>query len=251
MRNTLPVVTILSLSAALGGCESHHGMVAPVADMLKSGMVNDPNQAARLERAMTDRDIANLLDVHVRAKLPTSLAVAKLGSLCSGYQPYLHRMEAVELAAWEKVVGEQAMIRGVQPVSDLAMQDKPTLHSLRSAAARMGCELLLAYLQSDSTVDNFNDAAVLYWTIIGLWTVPGNVMEHQTVMQAVLLDCRTGVILGTATGDAHLKRAYPAAFESQRRAELDRQGPADALADLQTGCRRLLKQVVEAAVAAK
>ena len=246
------IVVLAVASTVLGGCASHVPMMEPVADMLGAGVVDDPGQARRLEKAMTDRDIADLLDVNVRAKLPTSIAVAKLRSHCSGYQPYLDRLDAEELMAWEKAVEGHAMIRGVHPVSSLAhTRDKPTIHTLRVAAARMNCELLLVYLQSDSTVDNYNDAAVLYWTILGLWTVPGNVMEHKTVAQAVLVDSRTGVILGTATGDAHLKRTYPAAFEDQRRTELERQAPTEALADLQTGCKRLLKQVVESAVAAR
>ena len=248
MTRTICLVTVLAAAAA--GCESHHALIDPMADMVGAGVVEDGEQARRLERAMTDRDIANLLDVHVRAKLPTPVALAKLTSACSGYQPRLERLDANELVAWEKAVEGQAMIRGVHPVSALAHQeDRPTVHSLRVAAARMGCELLLVYLQSDSTVDNYNDAAVLYWTILGLWTVPGNELEHKTVMQAVLVDSRTGVILGTATGDAHLKRTYPAAFADQRRAELDREAPAQALADLRTGTKRLLKQVVETALA--
>ncbi|HUT01076.1 MAG TPA: hypothetical protein VM031_01375 [Phycisphaerae bacterium] len=248
MKHAICILTVLS--AILGGCAGHHALVEPKADLLRAGVVNDPKQVSRLERAMTDRDIGNLLDVNVRAKLPTSLAIAKLRSHCSGYQPYLEKIDAVELGAWEKAVEDQALIRGVQPVSALShASEKPTLHSLRVAAARTGCELLLVYLQSDSTVSNLNDAAVLYWTILGLWTVPGSVLEHKTVMQAILVDSRTGAILGTATGDAHTKRAYPAAFEDQRRAALAKAVPAAALADLGTGCRRLVKQVVETAVA--
>jgi hypothetical protein len=244
------ICTLLVLSAALAGCESHYALVEPVADMLRSGVVNDPRQAARLERAMTDRDIANLLDADIRAKLPTAIAVAKLTSDCGGFQPRLGRLDAKELLAWEKAIEGQAMVRGVHPVTALAHAgDSPTLHSLRVAAARMNCELVLVYLQSDSSVNNLNDAAVLYWTILGLWTVPGSVLEHKTVMQAVLVDSRTGAILGTATGDAHLKRTYPAAFEDQRRAEMEKEAPAQALGDLQTGSRRLIKQVVETAVA--
>jgi len=238
------------LAAAIGGCASHHALVAPVADMLRAGVVNDPKQVSRLEKAMTDRDIANLLDAGVRAKLPSALAVAKLKSHCSGYQPYVDRLDAHELAAWQDSIEGQPLLRGIQPVSALAHPDaKPTLHSLRVAAAKMGCELLLVYLQSDSTVANLNDAAVLYWTIFGLWTVPGSELEHRTVLQAVLVDSRTGVILGTATGDAHRQRAFPAAFEDQRRAELARTTPAAAMEDLQTGTRRLMKQVIETAVA--
>ena len=248
MRHT--ICTLSLLLAAVGGCASHHALVQPVADMARGGVVDEPAQRERLEAAMTDGNIANLLDANVRAKLPTSLAVARLRSHCSGYQPYLARIDAEELLAWEKIAAGQAMLRGVHPISALShARDKPTLHSLRVGAARMGCELVLVYLQCDSTVDNYNNAAVLYWTILGLWTVPGNVMEHKTVMQAVLVDSRTGAILGTATGDAHRKRTYPAAFADQRRGELEAETPSAALGDLQAGCRRLIKQVVETAVA--
>jgi len=248
MKNAIP--PLLLLAAATGGCASHHAFVEPVADMLRAGVVEDPQQISRLEKAMTDRDIANLLDAGVRAKLPSAVALAKLTSECSGFQPRLEPLDANELAAWETCVEGQPMIRGVRPVSVLSHSSgKPTLHSLRVAGARMGCELVLVYLQSDSTVDNPNDAAVLYWTLLGLWTAPGNTLEHKTVMQAVLLDSRTGMILGTSTGDAYAKRDYPAAFAEQRRAELARDVPAAALADLQTGTQRLLKQVVEVAVA--
>jgi len=252
MRTAASAILVAAVAAAVGGCASHHAMVEPVADLLRAGVASDPEQAEQLEKAMTDPDIANLLDARVRAKLPTSVAFAKLKSYCSGHQPYLATIDAEEIQAWEKALAGQAMVRGARPVSPLAhTAERPTIHSLRVAAARMQCELLLVYLQSDSTVDNYNDAAVLYWTLLGLWTVPGNVMEHKTVMQAALVDCRTGAILGTATGDSHMKRTYPAAFAKQRRAALEADVPAAAMADLQTGCRRLMKQVVETAMASR
>ena len=114
----------------------------------------------------------------------------------------------------------------------------------------MGCELLLVYLQSDSTVDNFNEAAALYWTFVGLWLVPGNVVEQKTVAQALLVDCRTGAILGTATGGCHLKRICPAALKQIQKDKLAQRTPRKALTNLQTDCKRLLKNVVDAAVAA-
>ncbi len=240
------IYLLLTAILSLGGCATSWQMAAP-ADMARSGLINDPKQASRLEKAMTDGDIANLLDVDVRAKLPTGVAVAKINS---DYHLVLATLDTEELQAWEKVIGSQAHISGVHPISAAALLGQNlTLHSLRTAAARMNCELLLVYLQSDSSVDNFNDAAALYWTFIGLWTVPGDVIEHRTVMQAVLVDCRTGMILGTATGDAHKKRLCPAAFADIRRDELAAKTPAEALADLQKGVGKLLKQVIESAVA--
>ncbi len=253
MRQTALLV-LTSLMMLAGGCATHRALAAPLVAMERSGLINDPRQVSRLEKAMTDGDIARLLDVDVRAKLPTALAVAKLDSRCSGYQPYLERIGADELAAWEKIVSAQPHVRGVQPISNLAMSDsmraeRMTLHSLRVAAARLHCELLLVYMQADSSVDNFNDAAALYWTFVGLWVAPGNVVEHRTVMQAVLVDCRTGAILGTATGDARDKRTTPAAYVRIQQDKLAAQVPGDALADLQTGVDRLLTAVVARAVA--
>ena len=243
------IFTTAGLALLLGGCASHYALVAPIARMERTGLINDPKQVSRLEKAMTDGDIARLLDLDVRAKLPTSLAVAKLASHCSGYQPRLERIGADELAAWEKIVAARPHLHGVQPVSNLSLDgtlraQTVTLHSLRVAAAKLHCELLMVYMQADSSVDNFNDAAALYWTVVGLWLAPGNVVEHRTVMQAIVVDCRTGVILGTATGDGHKERITPAAFVKIQQDKLARQVPGEALADLQKGAGRLLTAVV-------
>ena len=69
MKKMIYLLSIAILS--LGGCATSYQMAAPVADLVRSGLINEPAQASRLEKAMTDGDIANLLDVNVRAKLPT------------------------------------------------------------------------------------------------------------------------------------------------------------------------------------
>jgi|GEM_PF-1953307 len=243
------MMLLLLLTAAAGGCTSHFALVDPKVSWARSGLVEDEEQLSQLEKSMTDEDIAKLLEVDVRAKLPTSIAVAKLDDHCGYYQPRLARIDGAELQQWEQIAAKHEAIRGVQPISNLAFGDsleepKLTLHSLRVAAARMGCELLLVYMQGDSTVDNFNDAAPLYWSIVGLWLVPGNTLEHKTVIQAALVDCRTGMILGTATGDAHEKRLSAAMYTSIQEAKLAEAVPAAALADLQDGVRPLLSKVV-------
>jgi hypothetical protein len=215
-------------------------------------VINDPNQAARLEAAMTDDDIAALLDAEIHAKLPTAVAVAKIRSQCSGYQPGLETIDATELQGWETATGKAGNITGVLPVTHLSHPGSDaTLHSLRTAAARMGCELLLVYLEADSSVDNYNGAAVLYWTLLGLWLAPGNTYEHQTVMQAVLVDCRTGAILGTATGDCHIKRHYIAAYKDIVTADVNKETPRRALNDLQEGSVGMFQGVVRKALASK
>jgi rhombotail lipoprotein len=111
----------------------------------------------------------------------------------------------------------------------------------------MGCELLLVYLQGDSSVDNYNDGAILYWTLVGLWLVPGNTYEHLCVMQAILVDCRTGAVLGTATGEGRLSRLHAAAYQDITRGQLQREAPRKALADVQKSFAKTLADVVQAA----
>lgn len=234
-------------SLAVMGCATHRQMRVPLALSRSALLADQPDEAKRLEAAMTDRDIARLLDARVTARLPTKMAVA--GLLASyGSVHSMKTISARELEGWERAAADLGPILGIQPVAVLATgKDRVSLHDLRSSAARMGCELLLVYVESDSTVDNFNDAAVLYWTLIGIWLVPGNVFEHRTVVQGILLDTRTGAILGTATGDAHLKRLTPLAFVSIQRDKLSREAPAQAMDDFQKAGKTLLEDVARTA----
>ena len=252
----LAVGIFIAMTAAVSGCGSHYALAEPVADIARTGLVRDRKQLSRLEKAATDGEIANMLDLDVKAKVPTTLAIAKLDSHCWGYQPTLKRLDAKELEAWERIASKHHQIRGIQPVSNLAFDNSLraadsalTLRTLRVAAAKLHCELLLVYMQGDSAVDNFNDAAALYWTFAGLWLVPGDTLEHKTVLQAIVVDCRTGMILGTATGDSHKKTICPAMFSGIHRDKLARQAPVEALADLQKGCDRLLLGVISRAIA--
>jgi len=253
MNRTLSL--LLLAATVLTGCASHHKLLEPRASLAGAGVVRDAKQAARLKQSLTDAEIAGLLDLDVRANLPTNLAVAKL---VGGDNPHLERIDAEELAAWEKVIAPESDkpdpggITGIAPVSNPTCGNylghpRITLRGLRMAAARLHCELLLVYLQADSRVDNYNSASVLYWTLAGLWVVPGNSLEHKTVMQGVVVDCRTGIILGAVTGDSHLTASTPAAFKDIERKKLATQAPDEALAEMQKACRPLLAEVVRAA----
>jgi rhombotail lipoprotein len=236
---------ILLAAAAASGCASHWAMGEP-ARLARSGLINDPKQVSFLEKTLTDGKIAMMLDADVRAKLPTCVAIAAVPA-CGAWWD-LADIGAEELTQWQKAVMGEPLITGVQPISPLVLGGgRPSLHDLRAAAARMNCELLLVCYRADTDVDNYNDAAALYWTFVGLWLVPGNVYEHRTVVQAILVDTRTGAILGTATGDKHMKGAYPAALGEIERGKLAQETPKAALADLQKACPQMFRHVVAAA----
>ena len=238
MRSSL---SLLALAVLVSGCASHQEMREP-RSLLQSGLINDSKEAARLEQKLTDKDIAALLDADIRAKVPTKLALAAVSD------GYLSAIGAEELQRWEAIVQGVPYIEGVMPVTSLSIgSTDPKLHDLRTAAAGMGCELLLLYHVSDSSVDNYTDAAALYWTFVGLWLVPGNLYEHRTVMQAIIVDCRTGVILGTATGDSHLSAACPAAYGEVQEGKLAQEARQKAMDDLLKACKPVLKAIVSKA----
>lgn len=86
---------------------------------------------------------------------------------------------------------------------------------------------------------------------MGLWLVPGNVYEQRTVMQAIVVDCRTRSILGTATGDCHQKRISPVMYGEVQQGKLRQDVPKKALTDLQEACKPLFKNLVAASPSAR
>jgi len=246
MKHLLPVLVLAMVAA--GGCATHHKLAEP-SGLARGGLFKDSKDVEALEQALTDEGIARMLDADVRAKLPTTVALAGAELLPAPYyrcDPGEGVISAEALEAWEKAFEPIPQIKGVQPVSPLLLRAKDgSLRDLRSVAAQMKCELVLVYQASFSAIDNYNDAAVLYWTFAGLWLVPGNVYEHRTVYQGVLLDTRTGTVLGSATGDCHLKQACPAAYGDLQEDKLAQEASAKALTDFRASCVKLLTDVVE------
>jgi len=251
MNRVLPILMLVMITAC--GCATHNKLVDPVG-LAKGGLFKNPKDLSALEQALTDEGIARMLDVDVQAKLPTSVAIAgaEIGPGPYSYcrDPGTSLMSVEALKDWETAFQQIPHIEGVQPVSPVLLQGKhASLRKLRSAAAQMKCELLLVYQASSLAVDNYNDAAALYWTFVGLWLVPGNVYEQRTVYQGVLLDTRTGMVLGSATGDCHLRRPCPAAYGRVQEGKLAQEAFAKALADFRASCAKLLTDVVARATA--
>lgn len=210
---------------------------------------NDSEKSKHPEDTLTDQKIATMLDANITAKLPCRLAIAKIENYC-GTPPA--ELGSEEIESWKAILAKQSdSFTGLTALSKIGVlgtgkNGLVTLRDLRTAAARSGCELLLVYVQTEGSVDNFNDAAILYWTGIGLWLIPGNTVEHKCILQAILLDCRTGMILGTAMGDQHLKENVPATAVQIAQPKLAERAPKEALLVLQKNCQILFDDVVKA-----
>lgn len=239
------VLVTAAMFICMGGCATQNKM-SPGSRGWSMGGVVDSEQAAKLEK-ITDQDIATMLDAKVTAKLPTRIAISRTGY---GYGcGFSNEIGTEELKAWEKVLCKNPQIQGVDTVSTrmASRYGCATLHDLRVQAASMNCELLLVYDQNSSSVDNLNEAAALYWTIVGLWTVPGSQYEQRTVCQAILVDCRTGKILGSAVGEGYEKTIYAAAYEQIAKDKVQKLTPVKAMDQMQQNMEQVIARVIASA----
>jgi hypothetical protein len=158
----------------------------------------------------------------------------------------LHGQEA---DGWRKLtelkVGDKTPISQVQLVNSLLGGSRPTLKDQRDAAALLHAPLLLVYMQTDDAEDGYNELAMAYWTIVGLFTVPGNSVGHFSVCQAVLVDTRSGFILGTAGGESQREeRVLPGAVEIARQRTRE-QARAEAITRLQAAIPESLRTLAD------
>ncbi len=198
---------LASLCSGLLGCAApYKGVVKPIPklSLLSPELEN-----------LTDTAIETYLTADVRPVFPSVLAVAKVvvrpdWSYRPGDPPAALQLETIggtEAEGWRAMAaasesGLPAPLDQVQFISPMLVRGHPTIKSLRDAAALLHAPLLLVYMQHDNNDEGYNSAAMAYWTIIGLFFVPGNTVGHCSVCQAVLVDTRSGFILATADGES-------------------------------------------------
>ncbi len=238
--------SIAVLVAVLAGCaNSYEAPVRPVPQFSKL--------SPELEN-LTDAKIETYLKANAEPAFPAVLAVAKVGS--PEERRYGHVYETTERGdlqilrgeeadGWRKLdglkAGDRQLISQVQFVNSLLGGSRPTLKDLRDAAALLHASLLLVYMQADDAEDGYNELAMAYWTIVGLFTVPGNSVGYFSVCQGVLVDTRSGFILGTAGGESQREeRVLPGAVDIARRRTRE-QARADAVVHLQVAVPESLR----------
>lgn len=226
----------LMLGAAIGGCAStYKGVIKPTPD-LKS-------LSPELE-SMTDAAIDHLLSTNAEPSFPAVVAIAKLNA---GYSHrYSDRDSALRLEmpsgdeteAWRKAaeaakLGNMPLVDQVHVINPLIARQSPTLKQLRDSAALLHATMLVVYAQGDSADSGYNSAAIAYWSIIGLFLVPGDTVGHHTACYGLVMDTRTGYILAVLEGDSKKEEnVLPGAVQIARR-RTEAQAQAEALERLQ------------------
>jgi len=233
---------ILVLNAA--GCASYKSLVKPVTTLsVLSPELED----------LSDFTIETYLAADARPAFPSTLAVAKV--LSPKRARYYRNPDAArgqveilrgdEAQGWRGMVGswenrDETLIEQVQLISPLIVGDPVNLKSLRDAAALLHAPLLFVYIQDDNSSEGYNSAAMAYWTIVGLFLVPGNTVGHYTVCQGVLVDTRSGFILATTEGEAKREEHVLAGAVEIARDRVRERAQAEAVAALQDNFRETL-----------
>lgn len=243
----------LVLPAIACGCATYSGVVKPVPRL---GALSP-----ELEQ-LTDKKIETFLASNAEVSFPTVLAVAKVKSIAgrrwyrSGDEPglLLETIHGDEARGWESFTkshreGDQPIITQVQFVSPLLVSGDATLKNLRDAAARLHAPLLLAYTQVDRTESGYNEAAIVYWTIVGWFLVPGHTVGHHSVCQGVLVDTRTGSIVSTIQSEGKDEEYVIGAALSIARKRIREKAHNEAVTNLHSEFKQAVVAVATRSVA--
>lgn len=167
---------------------------------------------------LSEQKMETYLKAKVQPVFPSTLAVTKVKIPYYEYgAEYRYGQRHPEIVVVENIQGDEAegwqkltelkfpggrpIIEDVHFLSPMLVEGLPTLKKLRDAAALVHAPMLLVYIQQDDTGRGYNNAAIAYWTLVGMLFVPGNTIGAYSTCQAVLIDTKTGYIMATAQSD--------------------------------------------------
>ncbi|MBK8914706.1 MAG: hypothetical protein IPM64_08950 [Phycisphaerales bacterium] len=196
------ILALGCLLPAAAGCTQYSPVVRPTPT---GGVMSEELHA------LTDQKIATYLDNDVRPIFPTVLALARLEEP-DHYSPRYHRtrhgepvlipLAESEHEAWRSALlgpwsetHPLTLVEQIHVLNPLLAPGALSLKQLRDSAALVHAPLLLVYRRDEAASEGYNDAAAAYWTIVGLFVVPGNTVGHMTIYSALLIDTRSGAVL--------------------------------------------------------
>lgn len=195
---------LLSLSLLGCGAQAAQHAVAPSAPPAAVPVLSHSLYSKDPSGSLSEGDLQTILATAIDLQLPARVGVVPLA------EPYNPKASVSittrHLAARDFAAGITGS-KWYSQVSDVST-DLPNvggLEGLRVIAARYRVRYLLLFSQRFDDATHLNGWAWTYPTVVGMFLAPGVTVESHGVVQADLLDVRTGTILFTAVEPVHVK----------------------------------------------
>lgn len=91
-------------------------------------------------------------------------------------------------------------VESIQTIPDNYMSSANGAQGMRQVAALYGADVMALVSYDQISFSSERDSAVLYWTIVGAFTVKGNSNEVQTMIDTAVFDVKTTQLLFRAPG---------------------------------------------------
>jgi hypothetical protein len=241
-----PVLAALVLAAAATGCASGPSKISPDTVAYEAPAPAPAPPPAPLDRSLfapigssrlSEAEIGRILDAPIDMRLPSRVGVAALGAAFTPGAP----ATLEEGVAAARVLSEALENTGYVTVASEVSPQLPTgggVEGLRELAARYRSPYLLLYTERFEDRTEMNGWGALWPTVIGGLLSPNRTLEGQGVLEASLLDIRSGTLLFTVQEQVHFREKHlPFGAETAWK-ELRRDTAAE-------GAKKLAARVVE------
>jgi rhombotail lipoprotein len=200
------LLATLPLLALLVGCGAEappRPAMAPAAaaaapaPLARSFYSKDPSGS------LSESDMQHVLETPVDLQFPARLGVVPLAA---PFDARAHATLQVRAVASRDFASALAGDRHFSHVSDIStdLPNEGGIEGLRVIAARYRMRYLLLYSERFEDQTHLNGLAWLYPTFLGMFVVPGVTVESQGLVQADLLDVRSGTVLFSVVEPIHV-----------------------------------------------
>ena len=179
-----------------------------------------PQQEAALRSGDLDREVAALYNIRPQLSLPARIALVKTehGKVSTPTQTELSEWMSLSERlgpSFGEFVALNPMI--AQSATELAGGASDLTGDIRRGSALLKADYALVYEIAANADSRTNALSITDWTIVGLWLSPSRSVDGQAVAEAVLIDVRTGLPLGTASAQADSERLARATTAHEQR----------------------------------
>ncbi|QBF83651.1 rhombotarget lipoprotein [Shewanella maritima] len=212
----LPVILSLTLTLVISGCSglvSEHGSKKQVSSSLVNYLY--PDEASRQQLSP---EIPTL-------SLPMRVGVAFVPANISSASGQLNSAEQVRLLdkAKQAFVGLEYIER-IEIIPSVYLSKGSGFEALEQVGRLYDIDVI-ALVSYDQVKQSYeNNIALLYWTIVGLYTIPGNENSTQTFVDTAVFDIKTRKMLFRAPGISKLEDSSTAIGKDRTLDEIAMQG---------------------------